>query len=156
MRTGMSTKQQDIQHAPRQFQLRPLLRITPGVERVLTETYCSSDYLPLLRNDLEGSLSRGDAYLVGAYYQRKLVGFAGVAMSHMHSRVAELMWATVLPDNQGRGIGTALLENRILWAKNQHFTNLLVVTKPSSLYKNHGFVSLSKLKDGKHLLQLRI
>lgn len=83
----------------------------------------------------------------------KVVGGCGLAAFNGHSDIAELRKLFLLPEARGLGIGRALTEQSLRFAKQVGYTQCYLdtlsnMTAAIQMYKNMGFTLLDKPLDG--------
>ena len=95
-------------------------------------------------------------YLV-AEEKGKIIGLAGYIQSWMDYHIYNIFWVNVEPKNQGKGIGTKLVQttiNRIksIKGKNKKAHLILLTTTKPNFYKKLGFRKLTKLRKNNEFL----
>ncbi|MDE1871350.1 MAG: GNAT family N-acetyltransferase [Candidatus Micrarchaeota archaeon] len=93
-------------------------------------------------------------YLV-AEDNSKILGFAGYIQSWMDYNFYQMFWVNVLPEHQGKGIGTTLVKRIIQLIKNKKdaYFILLTTTKPK-FYERFGFKIMMKYRNNYVLMIL--
>ena len=79
-----------------------------------------------------------------ALVRGRVIGFAGWAPSKIDYAVAELVWANVSAEFQGRGIGRLLTDYRLADIRAAGFKAVICSTLLPNIYRAYGFVSLGK------------
>jgi GNAT superfamily N-acetyltransferase len=123
-------------------------RLLAQVEAVLEAVYPGKGYPAFFRADIASA----PAIVFAAHEGNLLAGFAVLFPSHLSSHTAELGWATVLPACQGKGIGSRLLDERLKWATAHGFKTVIVETRPTRLYLDHGFLPTAPITSAKQIL----
>lgn len=123
-------------------------KLAAQAEAVLEAVYPTKGYPAFFRADIASA----PVTIFAAFEGTKMIGFSVLFPSHLSSYTAELGWATVLPEFQGRGIGAKMLKARIQWAREHKFKTLIVETRPTSLYLSHGFMPTAPVTTEKQIL----
>lgn len=82
-------------------------------------------------------------------YQDQILGGAGIApLEHGDPNICELQKMYFLPESRGKGIGTAMMQTCLDFAKTQGFKKCYLETMPTmndarKLYKKTGFTDLT-------------
>jgi len=91
---------------------------------------------------VEGVAERFGAAYVLADWNGEVVGVAGI---ELHGRHGLLRSVSVDPSMQNSGLGTALVRERLEWAKSQGIESLYLLTSTAEHYfTRHGFVTIDR------------
>jgi N-acetylglutamate synthase-like GNAT family acetyltransferase len=99
---------------------------------------------------------------VVAEENNKIIGFGGYIQSFMDYHVYQIFWINVIPENQGNGIGTNLVQTIIKKIKNinekdkKPLVIQLTTTKPRFYEERFKFKIVSELKEGSYLMVLNV
>lgn len=90
-------------------------------------------------------------YLVYVDQNNTVVGFAGYKPAWLMSNAYEMIWINIAPWAQGKGIGKALTERRLLEITRRGGTMVLLMSQKADYFKQFGFNTVANL-DGWELM----
>ncbi len=110
--------------------------------------------------DMFGEGAIRPTYLV-AEENHKVLGFAGFIQAWMDYDIYEIFWVNVVPDQQGRGIGKALVKRVIREIKKNANARMIILTAHEAsrlprYYWRFGFSALCEFGNGYHLMHLKL
>ena len=94
-------------------------------------------------------IASGDALLLNAYDEAKLIGHLGVRLRDPYGYEIGML---VAAPYRGRGVGTALLDRAIEWSRSRGIRTLSLFVFPHNvaaceLYRKRGFVEVERFTD---------
>jgi GNAT superfamily N-acetyltransferase len=85
-----------------------------------------------------------------------MVGFGGIAPSWFDYGVWEILWVNVTGVQQGKGVGTHLVEGLIAIARADNRQMIVLSCTAPAFYERFGFTVLSSLAGGYSLMGLKL
>jgi ribosomal protein S18 acetylase RimI-like enzyme len=126
------------------FDIRPAtIADTQSIDQVYKAAIDGKSPHELLWNDLIST-----ATLIVAVTNANVVGFGAVDLASME----QLKWLYVLPEIQGQGIGSALLEHLESIARNAGLQSMRLhsATNAASFYRRHGYYDYDQKDEVEH------
>jgi N-acetylglutamate synthase-like GNAT family acetyltransferase len=116
----------------------------------------------LMKKEIKEMFSRAllkPTYLI-VEQERKIIGCGGFTRSWADNTIFNIFWINILPDFQGKGIGTRLIKGMVKTIKGikekPKAKMITLSTNKPRLYKKIGFEKLGKKYDGDYFLMGKV
>lgn len=131
----------------------------PAAVDIVTQNYPEEqEYIARVRGELESAFGNGvfrPSY-VAAEENGVVVGFAGYMQAAMDYDVYEVFWVNVAPAFQGRGVGSALVDEVLRRVTSAGAKTVLLTTTTPEWYERWGFSVLLKHSGDYVLMSKRV